>query len=299
MLIVRTSGQGLGAPSLDVFAEGSAERQHVEAKKPEAGKSSAPNSDISEIRYEMRSSAEIRVLAGGSELARWSFYVKPDKAPVIAMTKPAERTRRGAMKLTYSVEDDYGVVSAGADVKRDRSAEKPVDPKKAWAQPEVLKGPRPPLERPPEITLRLPRASQKEAQTYIDFGPHPYAGREVILTLEAKDVAGNIGRSKPMKMVLPQRQFDKALARAVVEQRAKLLDDPALRAARQAGAGGADAWSRKASSTVRRSISASAPHLRGLERDTSRQGMKIALPMACGSWRCASRMAISRTRRRR
>ncbi len=27
------------------------------------------------------------------------------------------------MKLTYSVEDDYGVVSAGADVKRDRSAE--------------------------------------------------------------------------------------------------------------------------------------------------------------------------------
>src|SRR6185437_5208047 len=52
VLIVRTSGQGLGTPSLDVFAEGSAERKHVEAKKPEAGKSSAPNSDIAEIRYE-------------------------------------------------------------------------------------------------------------------------------------------------------------------------------------------------------------------------------------------------------
>ena len=33
VLIVRTSGQGLGTPSLDVFAEGSAERKHVEAKK--------------------------------------------------------------------------------------------------------------------------------------------------------------------------------------------------------------------------------------------------------------------------
>ena len=32
--------------SLDVFAEGSAERKHIEAKKPEAGKSSAPNNDI-------------------------------------------------------------------------------------------------------------------------------------------------------------------------------------------------------------------------------------------------------------
>jgi uncharacterized protein (TIGR02302 family) len=226
ILIVRTSGKGLGAPSLEVFAEGSSEHQNVEAKKPEAGKSTAPNNDIAEIRYELRSSAEVRVLAGGVELARWAFYVRPDKPPVIAMTKPPERTRRGSMKLTYSVEDDYGVLSAGVDVKRDRSADKPVDPKKAWAQPDVLKGPRPPYERPPEITLRLPRPAQKQAETYVDFGPHPYAGREVILTLEAKDIAGNVGRSKPVKLVLPERLFQKPLARAVIEQRAKLMDDP-------------------------------------------------------------------------
>ncbi len=286
VLIVRTSGQGLGTPSLDVFAEGSAERKHVEAKKPEAGKSSAPNSDIAEIRYELRSSAEIRVLSGGNELARWAFYVKPDKAPVIAITKPAERTRRGSMKLTYSVEDDYGVVSAGVDLKRDRSAEKTIDAKKAWAQPEALKGPRPPLERPPEITLRLPRPSQKEAQTYIDFGPHPYAGREVILTLEAKDVAGNIGRSKPMKLVLPQRQFEKPLARAVVEQRAKLLDDPryaplvkrALEALTLEPEGFIN------STSVYLGMRAA---LRGLERDTSRQGMKTVTD---GMWELALRI---------
>jgi uncharacterized protein (TIGR02302 family) len=286
VLIVRTSGKGLGAPSLDVFAEGATEHNHVEAKTPEAGKSSAPNSDINEIRYELRASSEIRVLSGGSELARWAFYVKPDKAPTIAMTKPAERTRRGSMKLTYSVEDDYGVVAAGADVKRDRSGEKPVDPKKAWAQPEALKGPRPPLERPPEITLRLPRPSQKEAQTYIDFGPHPYAGRQVILTLEAKDVAGNIGRSKPMKLVLPQRQFEKPLARAVIEQRAKLLDDPryaplvkrALEALTLEPEGFID------STSVYLGMRAA---LRGLERDTSRQGMKSVTD---GMWELALRI---------
>jgi uncharacterized protein (TIGR02302 family) len=286
VLIVRTSGKGLGVPSLEVFAEGSAERTHVEAKKPEAGKSSAPNSDIAEIRYEMRNSAEIRVLSGGNELARWQFYVKPDKPPVISMTKPPERTRRGSMKLTYSAEDDYGVVSAGVDLKRDRSAEKPVDAKKAWAQPEVLKGPRPPLERPPEITLRLPRPGQKEQQTYVDFGPHPYAGREVILTLEAKDVAGNVGRSKPMRLVLPQRQFDKPLARAVIEQRAKLLDDPryaplvkrALDALTLEPDGFID------STSVYLGLRAA---LRGLERDPSRQGMKTVTD---GMWELALRI---------
>ncbi len=286
VLIVRTSGKGLGAPTLEVFAEGSAERQHIEAKKPEAGKSSAPNSDIAEIRYEMRSSAEIRVLSGGTELARWAFYVKPDKAPVIAITKPPERTRRGSMKLTYTAEDDYGVVSANADVKRDRSADKPVDPKKAWAQPEALKGPRPPHEPPPEITLRLPRPSQKEAQTYIDFGPHPYAGRAVILTLEAKDVAGNVGRSKPMKLVLPQRQFEKPLARAVVEQRAKLLDDPryvplvkrAMEALTIEPEGFID------STSIYLGMRAA---IRGLDRDTSRPGLKS---ITDGMWELALRI---------
>ncbi|KAB2939407.1 MAG: TIGR02302 family protein [Hyphomicrobium sp.] len=286
VLIVRTSGKGLGAPSLEVFAEGSTERKLIEAKQPEAGKSSAPSSDIAEIRYEMRSSAEIRVLSGGSELARWAFYVKPDKPPVVAITKQPERTRRGSMKLTYSAEDDYGVVSANADVKRDRSAEKPVDPKKAWAQPQVLKGPRPPYERPPEIALRLPRPSQKEAQTYIDFGPHPYAGREVILTLEAKDLAGNVGRSKPMKLVLPQRQFEKPLARAVVEQRAKLLDDPryvplvkrALEALTLEPEGFID------STSIYLGMRAA---IRGLERDTSRQGLKS---ITDGMWELALRI---------
>ncbi|WP_072370844.1 TIGR02302 family protein [Hyphomicrobium sp. NDB2Meth4] len=286
VLIVRTSGKGLGAPSLDVFAEGSTERQHVEAKAPDAGKSTAPSADISEIRYELRKSAEIRVLAGGVELARWAFYVRPDKPPVIAVAKAPERTRRGSMKLTYTVEDDYGVVSASADVKRDRSAEKPVDPSKAWAQPKVLQGPRPPHEPPPEITLRLPRPSQKQAETYIDFGPHPYAGREVVLTLEAKDIAGNVGRSKPMRLVLPQRIFKKPLARAVVEQRAKLMDDPryAPLAKRALDALTIEPEGFIDSTAVYLGLRTA---MRNLDRDTSSEGLKS---ITDGLWEMALRI---------
>jgi uncharacterized protein (TIGR02302 family) len=51
-----------------------------------------------------------------------------------------------------------------------------------------------------------------------------------MMTLEAKDVAGQTGRGESIEMVLPERRFTKPLARAVVEQRRKLLDDPRYRA---------------------------------------------------------------------
>ena len=229
VLIVRATGSGLGELSLEVLNEGATEKQHVAAKAPEAGKSSGTGAEISELRYELRKSAEVRVLASGAELARWPFYVIPDKAPKIALTKDPERTRRGALKLDYTVEDDYGVVSAEVKVRRPDPEKKAADPAKDWARPEPLKGARLPLEHPPTLTLRLPRGNTHAAQTYIDTAPHPYAGREVILTLEARDVAGNVGRSKPIRIVLPQRQFDKPLARALIEQRGKLLDDSRYR----------------------------------------------------------------------
>jgi uncharacterized protein (TIGR02302 family) len=231
VLIVRGSGSGLGNISLEVLNEGSTANERVEAKAPDAGKTSQASANISELRFELKKSAEVRVMGSGSQLASWVFYVIPDNPPKIALTKPPERTHRGSLKLTYTVEDDYGVVSAEAKLKKTDAEKKQADPAKDWARTNALTGPRPPHERPPQIVLRLPPASSsKEAQTYVDFGPHPYAGREVILTLEARDVAGNIGRSKPKRMVLPKRQFKKPLARAVVEQRAKLLDDPRNRA---------------------------------------------------------------------
>lgn len=230
VLIVRASGSGLGNVGLEVLSEGATEIERVEAKAPDAGKSAHTSAKISELRYELKKPAEVRVIASGAPLASWVFNVIPDHAPKIALKKPPEQTQRGSLKLTYTVEDDYGVVSAEANLKKTDAEKKRADPAKDWARQNAPTGPRPPHERPPQLILRLPpAASTNEAQTYIDFGPHPYAGREVMLTLEARDVAGNIGRSKPMRMVLPKRRFKKPLARAVVEQRAKLLDDPRYR----------------------------------------------------------------------
>ncbi len=185
--------------------------------------------DPIEVRRELRQTGTLRVVSSGSELGSWKVAVIPDTPPAISLTKQPESSPRGSMKLNYKVEDDYGVASAQARIEKRKDLAP--DPAKAWARVE-LKGPRLPLERPPQLSLRLPRSGAKaaEAQTYLELGSHPWAGMPVRLSLEAKDVAGQVGRSASVDLVLPGRLFQKPLARAVVEQRRKLIDDSRNRA---------------------------------------------------------------------
>jgi uncharacterized protein (TIGR02302 family) len=222
-LIVRGSGYGTARLAIEVLADGAASSETVKpAEQPLAG-------DISEIKYVLKRSARVRLTADGDDIADWTFGVIPDQVPKIALTKDPDRTRRGSMKLTYKVEDDYGVTSAVAKVVRVKP--KQGDDSKAWARAEPPKGPRPPLDRPPVLNLKLPGANARngEATTYLELGKHPWAGLEVLMTLEAKDTAGQIGRTAPRRMILPERIFTKPLARAIVEQRRKLSDDPRYR----------------------------------------------------------------------
>ncbi|MGI9477213.1 MAG: TIGR02302 family protein [Hyphomicrobiaceae bacterium] len=170
-----------------------------------------------------------RLKTGEQQLAGWAFNVIPDYAPTVEMTKPLEKTRRGAMKLYYKMEDDYGIASAEAVL--ERMPLDPGDPKTSWARKNVLKGPRPPLTRPPKLTLRIPprRAKKPETWSFHDIGSHPWAGLPVRMTLVAHDHAGNVGKSKPKELKLPERLFFNPFAKAVIEQRRKLVFDPRYR----------------------------------------------------------------------
>ena len=91
------------------------------------------------------------------QLASWTFQVIPDHAPKIAMTKEPERIPRGGLKLFFKVEDDYGVVSAEARIRR-LASEGATNRRPPGRVPGAKKGARPPYERPPALALRLPRA---------------------------------------------------------------------------------------------------------------------------------------------
>jgi uncharacterized protein (TIGR02302 family) len=221
LLVVRASGAGIGALSLQAPAAVAGDAPlKLEAPAP------ANASDVSELKFEVRKSGTITVYGSGSALASWPFQVTPDNPPKIALTKDPERTPRGALKLSFKVEDDYGVVSAEGHIRR--LAPKEDTTSTAWARAEAKKGPRPPYERPPALALRLPRAypKQAEGQSFHEIGDHPWAGLKVELTLVAKDLAGQTGRSTPTELVLPERRFVKPLARAVIEQRRRLVEDP-------------------------------------------------------------------------
>src|SRR5436190_15323879 len=219
VLVVRAAGAALGA--LAIESPGSdGVPQHIEAPAP------ASATDVAELKLEVRKSGTVSVYGGGTLLLSWPFLVTPDHPPKIALTKEPERTPRGALKLSFKVEDDYGVVSAEGRVRRVRPKEDKSTT--AWARAGAKKGARPPYERPPALALRLPRAypKQAEGQSFHEIGDHLWAGMKVELTLVAKDLAGQSGRSEPVEIVLPERRFTKPLARAVVEQRRRLTEDP-------------------------------------------------------------------------
>jgi uncharacterized protein (TIGR02302 family) len=233
VLIVRATGTGGGTLSVTFKPDAATD-------SPPAGRSPTPAPAVEHLQSEpvkgMEGVAELK-----TELRRsgtmivpgqpkpWVFKIIPDQTPKISLLKAPEPSQRGALRLNYKVEDDYGVVAAEA-----RFAKLPElagEERTAWARRDVLKGPRPPLDRAPRYPLRLPMpgttstAKAGEAMTFLELAAHPWAGLRVAMTLEAKDAAGQIGRTEPLEMRLPARRFTKPIARAIVEQRRKLVAD--------------------------------------------------------------------------
>ena len=219
LVVVRGTGFKGEPVALEILSAGASEPTRVAADPPKS------KSDATEVRYEIRTSARVRALAGSRELGAWTFDVTPDLPPTIALVGGLERTPKGSLKLAYKADDDFGVASAAAKLTQLRP--KTETGVKAWAQPAPVKGPRLPLERPPELMLKLSRTGSKsvEGTSLLELGAHPWAGQRALLHLEATDVAGQTGKSEPVELVLPARRFTKPLARALIEQRRKLAED--------------------------------------------------------------------------
>jgi uncharacterized protein (TIGR02302 family) len=146
--------------------------------------------------------AKIGVSAGGQMLAQWHVKAIADEAPSITFAQPPARTERDAVKFAFTAGDDYGVTSARALIR----------PAKPTKHARTL-----------VVDLPISATGKTLSQTvYRDLTADPYAGLPVTITLEARDAAGNTGRSTPVHFTLPARIFTNPLARALVEQRQQL-----------------------------------------------------------------------------
>jgi uncharacterized protein (TIGR02302 family) len=147
------------------------------------------------------------VQQGSRVIGKWAIAVVPDAPPKIAFAAPPARTMRAALRLEYNASDDYGLAGVKAEIRRVGAA----------------------AEDPP-IELDLPLASNRPKQahetSFHDLTPHPWAGLPVTIQLLARDEPGQIGRSEPVQMILPERVFNHPVARAIIEQRKELSRDP-------------------------------------------------------------------------
>jgi uncharacterized protein (TIGR02302 family) len=172
-----------------------------------------PPAGSEEYRFTIGGTGAATLRGAGEDLV-WPFNAIPDRPPTIALTKDPELQSRGSLLLSYRLEDDYGVAEAQATFTRKD------DGGDAGHAAHPLFG-------PPDFALVLPQARTRNGvgQTIKDLTDHPWAGADVVMTLIARDDAGNEGKSEPFTFRLPERVFTKPLPRALIEQRRNLALD--------------------------------------------------------------------------
>jgi len=203
VLVIRASG----ANRLEVVTSGGL----AEAKSDTVP---APPAGTLEHRFTItdRGTATLRGVLDDD--VTYTFAAIPDRPPTISLTKEPEPQLRGSLQLSYKVEDDYGVISAQATFAlKDRKGPDGKEPRALYSAPDFA------------LVLPQLRTRSGTAQTTKDLSDHPWAGADVVMTLIARDEAGNEGSSTPTEFKLPERIFTKPLARALIEQRRILALD--------------------------------------------------------------------------
>src|SRR5262249_61593648 len=97
-LVVRATGI-----HLDVAATGG-------LAEPSPGAQSNPAKGSEERRFVINDAGAATVRGAAAGDVTWQFTAIPDKPPTIALAKDPEGQARGALQLSYKLEDDYGVV---------------------------------------------------------------------------------------------------------------------------------------------------------------------------------------------
>ena len=185
---------------------------------------------LMEFNMALTSPGAADVKVGGNTVAKWRFDLIEDSLPQIGLMGNPTTTPRGALRLSFRATDDHGVASAEARFALAGTEASPAPvPELEGGKPDgKTKAQSNPLLEAPLMPLQLPKVNVKqvEGKASQDLTAHPWAGLKVRMILAARDQAGQTGLSEPYEFILPERNFTKPLAKAVVEQRKKLVREP-------------------------------------------------------------------------
>lgn len=137
----------------------------------------------------------------------WTVRVVADKRPVVEFTAPPKNMSRGRLGLQYEVKDDYTLSTLKLVIRHGEG----------WPLPSGVAS--------AVFSLPLPNpggATAGKGRTMRDFAAHPWAGTQVKVSLEARDGAGQEGKTEDVSIALPERIFNHPVARALIAARKKL-----------------------------------------------------------------------------
>src|SRR5262245_26525570 len=112
ILVIRSTGSA----HLDLVANGGLSPAARAGAPP-------PPTGTEELRLTIRDQGSVTLRGVADDDVTWKFTAIPDRAPTIALAKDPEAQGRGALKLDYKLEDDYGVTEAKALFERKESKE--------------------------------------------------------------------------------------------------------------------------------------------------------------------------------
>ena len=160
-----------------------------------------------EYRAEVDTSTSARLRIGNRRQV-WSLDVIADMPPSVAFAEAPEADKRDRLALTYDLADDYGVETLSLRLVP------LVDEGETAPEPETV-----------DVPLRSAPVRKADGTLQpIDLSRHRWAGRKARGVLVATDGKGQVAESEPAFFTVPNKIFVEPLAKALVEQRALVLE---------------------------------------------------------------------------
>ncbi|MCB9943798.1 MAG: TIGR02302 family protein [Geminicoccaceae bacterium] len=161
-----------------------------------------------QVRTVLDAGGELAVHVGHGEdalLRSWNIEVVPDEPPAVSFAEELVASQRATLEIRFDASDDYGLM-------RLELAFAPADRPDAMEVRELL----------------APSGAPRELATgvHVDLSAHPLAGLPVRMRLRAVDAIDQVGESREIEMVLPERKFVHPLARAIIAIRKEIVREP-------------------------------------------------------------------------
>ncbi len=185
----------------------------LEANNQETEFSAEDDKDFG-VTQTLNSGDSIAIHRGWMTLSSWKVRVVPDTAPEVAFTDAPSATERKDVRIAYDAKDDYGVISVALRI----------TPRASIAG---LDG------DPVELPLSATNDKDVKRVDFKNLTAEAWAGLMVDMQLVATDEVGHTAFSDKIAYTLPERTFVHPIARALIEERKKLLQnifDPNARA---------------------------------------------------------------------